>query len=173
VELALLSQQRPGALSFRGESFTRTALEAALSGTGGLHVATHLVADAGCRSDRLAPVGLRLSHGDIFCADEVAAIRPRLSLVFLGACETAEGRPVDAEGLQGLARVFLDGGTRNLLATLWPVEDGAVRDFALAFHRELTGGAAPSEAARRARNALRDQGASAADWAAFRMLGRD
>ena len=173
-ELALLAAELPPATTtIRGENFTRTTLSSALSSSGALHIATHLSSREVCNSPRLAAVGLVLSHGDILCAEEIAALAPRLSLVVLGACETAQGRPVDAEGMLGLARLFLDSGTRNLLATLWPVEDAAARDFALAFHRALAGGAAPAEAARRARNALRDRGAPAADWAAFRLLGRD
>ncbi|MDP6368233.1 MAG: CHAT domain-containing protein, partial [Planctomycetota bacterium] len=122
-ELALLAAELPPATTtIRGENFTRTTLSSALSSSGALHIATHLSSREVCNSPRLAAVGLVLSHGDILCAEEIAALAPRLSLVVLGACETAQGRPVDAEGMLGLARLFLDSGTRNLLATLWPVE---------------------------------------------------
>jgi CHAT domain-containing protein len=91
----------------------------------------------------------------------------------LSACETAEGRFVDAEGLQGVARAFLESGTRNLLVTLWPVEDGAARDFSEAFHRALIAGELPADAAASARASLVRKNRPAADWAAFRMIGRD
>jgi CHAT domain-containing protein len=91
----------------------------------------------------------------------------------IDACETAEGRFVDAEGLQGVARAFLESGTRNLLVTLWPVEDQAARAFAEKFHQELIAGRRPSEAAAAARIHLRSRGFPAADWAAFRFVGRD
>ncbi|MBJ01967.1 MAG: hypothetical protein CMK00_03755 [Planctomycetes bacterium] len=173
-ELALLARQLPATtVTIQGADFTRQALSAALGSTGALHIATHLATQDACRSRRLASVGLRLSHGELLCADKIAALRPRLSLVVLGACETAQGRPVDGEGLLGLTRVFLESGTRNLLATLWPVEDSAARDFALAFHRALAAGQTPSQAASNSRNTLRAGGAPAADWAAFRLLGRD
>ena len=91
----------------------------------------------------------------------------------LTACETAGGRAIDAEGLHGVSRAFLEGGTRNVLVTLWPVEDAAAKDFALAFHERLRRGEAPSSAARGARLELRDAGRAPVDWAAFRLSGRD
>ena len=48
-----------------------------------------------------------------------------VTLAVLSACSTASGDNWDGQGLQGLARAFLESGTRNLLVTRWPVEDGA------------------------------------------------
>ena len=62
---------------------------------------------------------------------------------------------MDALGLQGVARAFLEGGTRNLLVTSWPIADDAARTFALAYHRALLAGRRPSEAASDARAELR------------------
>ncbi|HEV8111856.1 MAG TPA: CHAT domain-containing protein [Planctomycetota bacterium] len=156
-----------------GTAFNRAALMSALAGNHPIHVATHLVRGCGRKQKRMADVGLELSAGQSFCAQEIVASRPRLPLAVLDACETAEGGVVDAEGLQGVARAFLESGTRNLLVTLWPVEDQAARTFAEAFHRELLAGRRPSEASASARAVLRDRGFPAADWAAFRFLGRD
>jgi CHAT domain-containing protein len=80
---------------------------------------------------------------------------------------------VDAEGLLGLARALLDAGARNLLVTLWPVTDDAAAAFTPLFHEALCEGASPALAARDARRTLRAAGRPAADWAAFRLLGRD
>ena len=80
---------------------------------------------------------------------------------------------MDAEGLQGVCRVFLESGTRNLLVTMWPVEDQAARIFAEEFHRELLSARLPSEAAASAREHLRSTGFPSADWAPFRFVGRD
>jgi CHAT domain-containing protein len=122
---------------------------------------------------RFPDIGLLLSDASVFSAREVAESEPRLPLVVLSACSTGGGRFVDAEGLQGLARAFLEGGTRNLAATLWPVEDRAAQRFAVLFHSALGKGVLPSRAARDARRGLVDEGFSAADWAAFRLIGRD
>lgn len=172
-ELAALARMYPHANLYSGAMFVRPALEDALRGTRPLHIATHLVRADSCGGERLAPVGLELSGGQVMCAEEIRAIGPRLPLVVLTACDTAGGRFVDAEGLHGVSRAFLEPGTRNLIATLWPVEDEAARSFALRLHEALMAGAAPSQAAREARAALRGEGRSAADWAAFRFMGRD
>jgi tetratricopeptide (TPR) repeat protein len=156
-----------------GSAFDRAALAAALEGQRPLHVATHLSHGCGRREDRIADVGLELSAGASFCAREILDAKPRLPLAVLDACETADGRFVDAEGLQGVSRAFLESGTRNLLVTAWPVEDQAARAFAEEFHRELLSAKRPSEAASTARNHLRARGFPAADWAAFRFVGRD
>jgi CHAT domain-containing protein len=145
----------------------------ALRGGGPVHIATHLARGCGRASGRLGDIGLELSGGDALCAREIEEIRPRSPLTVLAACATAEGRFLDAEGLQGIARTFLESGTRNLLVTLWPVEDQAAREFALDFHRALLAGVRPSEAADLARTRLRGNGRPAADWAAFRLIGRD
>src|SRR5258705_8300279 len=162
-----------GIASGTGAAFDRKALMAALEGNHPIHVATHLVRGCGRKQKRMADVGLELSAGATFCAQEIVDSRPRLPLAVLDACATAEGGVVDAEGLQGVARAFLESGTRNLLVTLWPVEDQAARTCAEAFHRELIAGRRPSEAAASARALLRGSGFPAADWAAFRFVGRD
>ena len=117
--------------------------------------------------------GLELSGGDSFCAREIREAKPNLPLAVLDACETAGGGFVDGEGLQGISRAFLESGTRNLIVTLWPVDDRVALAFAVAVHRALIKGERPSEATASARNALRTSGNSPADWAAFRAVARD
>jgi len=172
-ELAALARLYPDARLHTGAAFVSGAMTAAVRGGGPLHVATHLIVTDVCADGRLAPIGLELSGGEVYCASEVLQQAAASPLVVLTACETAGGRFIDAEGLHGVGRAFLESGTRNLVATLWPVEDEAARIFAVAFHRQLKKGDRPSQAARYGRRILRDAGRSAADWAAFRFLGRD
>jgi hypothetical protein len=172
AEVEALLALHPDARAVEGPGAT-DAMREALSAGRPLHLATHLAIGCGCDETRLAPRALRLPDGGTLCAHEVARLRPASPLVVLSACETGGGRYVDSEGLYGLARAFLESGTRNVAVTLWPVEDGAARDFAVAFHGALVGGALPSEAARAGREALRAAGAGPADWAAFRLVGRD
>jgi CHAT domain-containing protein len=75
--------------------------------------------------------------------------------------------------MMGLARAFLAGGTRNVLATLWPIEDQAARRVLESFHQDLQEGFRPSEALTRAQRELRKEGVGIEDWAAFRLSGRD
>lgn len=173
AELDALAAQHPGSVLALGENCDRAALVRALASGDPLHLATHVVFAECPGSSRFASAGLELARGERLCARDLAALRPKLPLAFLAACETGGGRFVDALGLQGIALAFLEGGTRNLLVTSWPIADDAARTFALAYHRALLAGRRPSEAASDARAELRASGAPAADWAAFRALGED
>ncbi len=172
-ELAQLGRERPAAELLTGAAFRRGAFFEALASGRALHLATHLVEAPACGDRRLAPVGLALSAGEVVCAAEILEAGAPLPLVVLAACETAGGRFVDAEGVHGLARAFLEAGTRDLVVTLWPVEDGAAQVFALDLHAHLAGGKIPSRAVAAARRDLRAQGWPPSTWAAFRLLGRD
>ncbi len=173
AELAELAKLHPTAGLVQGANFRRPALEFALLAQDCLHIATHLEVKPNETRSRFPAAGLRLDDGDVMSALEIGLLTPRLPLVVLSACESGGGRYADGEGLFGVARAFLEGGTRNLVVTLWPVEDQAAREFALAFHRALAEGTAPSQATRTARRHLISLGRNSADWAAFRFLGRD
>lgn len=173
AELAALRERHPQAECSAGAQFERSAFERALRSSACLHVATHLELKAGEARSRFPAIGLRLSGADVISALEIANLSPAAPLVVLSACETGGGRYVDGEGLLGVGRAFLESGTRNLVVTLWPVEDGAAAQFALRFHAGLASGLMPSAAARAARLEMRQAGHAAADWAAFRFLGRD
>lgn len=176
AELMEIAALHPGARQQIGTAFDRGAVAAALASGRALHIATHVVIGPVRMSSidaRLSNAGFLLSSGERFDIVDIARAHPRLPLAVLAACETGGGQFVDAEASIGVARAFLETGTRNLLVTSWPVEDGAARRFALAFHRALRDGERPSRAAVSARQALRAAGASTADWAAFRLLGRD
>jgi CHAT domain-containing protein len=173
AELKEIAALRSDSKLFIGSTFDRDTITRALKGDSSLQIATHLSLDCGQDSGRLADVGLELSRGDSFCAQEILDAGPIVPLVVLDACETAGGRFVDSEGLQGISSAFLESGTRNLVVTLWPVDDRSAREFAVAFHRDLMSGSRPSEAVDRARSQLRAAGRSTADWSAFRAIGRD
>ena len=173
AELTELGLLVPGARVALGPEFDRDALLEALRSGHGLHLATHLTDGTGCADARFADVGLELSGGAALCASEIADLGTAAPLVVLVACSTAGGRAVDGRGLQGVARACLEGGARNLLVTLWPIRDELGREFSLAFHAALAEGQSPSRAARSARRHLAESGVAAADWAPFRILGRD
>ncbi len=170
-ELDAVARKRPAARRIAGAELDARAFEAALASNDCLHLATHAERRAG--EGRLLPHALALSGDASFDAPRIAALAPRSPLVVLSACATADGRLVDAEGLFGLSRAFLEGGTRNLLATLWPVTDAAAAAFAEPYHAALIAGLLPSQAAALARTHLAATGFPLADQAAFQALGRD
>jgi CHAT domain-containing protein/tetratricopeptide (TPR) repeat protein len=57
------------------------------------------------------------------------------ALVALSACDTGKGEIDAAEGVYGLVRSFQLAGARNVLMTLWPLDDALAADFMLDFYR--------------------------------------
>lgn len=60
----------------------------------------------------------------IVTAEEIAGLHLAGTwLVVLSACDTAKGQARSGEGVFGLRRGFVQAGARNLLLTLWPIDD--------------------------------------------------
>ena len=171
-ELTHLGRTLHGAGLHTGGRATRDALLRALATPRPLHVATHLVDHAGCDGARLSPEGLLVAGDDVVCAAQLARTPIAAPLVVLLACRSGTGRLVDAEGLFGVGRALLEGGVRDLVVTLWPVEDRGARLFAERLHAHLAAGLDAATAACAARGDLRAEGLPPAAWAACRLLGQ-
>jgi len=86
----------------------------------------------------------------LLTAQEVAGLNlDGTWLVVLSACDTGEGEAQAGEGVLGLRRGFAEAGARNLLMTLWPVDDTETGNLMEAFYHEaLQSGDAPGALAR-------------------------
>jgi tetratricopeptide (TPR) repeat protein/CHAT domain-containing protein len=79
----------------------------------------------------------------------------RMDLAVLSACDTGLGEPTAGEGVFGLQRAFHLGGCRNVIASLWKVDDDATAALmALFYHRLWAKGEPPLQALRHAQLAL-------------------
>ena len=186
----------------RGEGATCAALRARAPAAQVLHVATHGVfaddARAIAREPQPGRVSLRAvlarsglllaaapgESGDaagFLSASDAASLDLRgAHWVVLSGCETAAGRVLAREGAVGLERAFKLAGARVVIASLWPVEDRAAREWMTALYRArwsdgLSTGAAARAAcrevlARRRRLGLSD---APATWAGFVTSGID
>jgi CHAT domain-containing protein len=94
----------------------------------------------------------------------------RLNLAVLSACETGLGETSGGEGVYGLVRAFHIGGTRNVAASLWKVDDEATAALMVLFYRHLWGKKplAPAEALRQAQLALYRNPQHVKEWSAGR-----
>ncbi len=143
-----------------------------------VHFATHAILNTenpGLSGVMLSRVD---SHGrprDGFLSlDDIYRLNLPADLVVLSACRTALGREIRGEGLVGLTRGFFSAGARQVLVSLWPVEDRATAELMRRFYLEMLGrGRPPAAALREAQTAMwRDEGRrSAYYWAGFILQG--
>jgi tetratricopeptide (TPR) repeat protein len=100
--------------------------------------------------------------------------RARTDLVVLSACDTASGDRSAAENVAGLARAFLGGGARRVVATRWAVDDTITAKVMGKFYAGLAAGQTPAAALSAAQRAIysaaprRDE----KTWASFVLYER-
>ncbi len=106
-------------------------------------------------------------------ASEIAGWKLSAGLVVLSSCESAGGRIISGEGVQGLSSAFLSAGVPSVLATLWPVDDRVTVEFIAAFYEALHGGENVSVSLRKAQEMFRRSSGYAHPfyWAGFALIG--
>ncbi|RME48132.1 MAG: CHAT domain-containing protein [Chloroflexi bacterium] len=139
------------------------------------HFATH-----GLISQRMsARSALVLAPGDeahedgFLQAREIYRLKLASDLVVLSACQTARGRILAGEGVQGLAQAFFYAGTPSVVASLWNVNDKGTAVVMEAFYRHLAEGTSKAEALRAAKLELLREGSISTlrCWAPFILIG--
>ncbi|MEN1728106.1 MAG: CHAT domain-containing tetratricopeptide repeat protein, partial [Pseudomonadota bacterium] len=85
-------------------------------------------------------------------------------LVTLSACATAMGKASKSEGLTGLTRAFGVAGARQVLASLWPIADGATVPLMQAFYQSRAAGLSNARALNQAQRELIDGQHHAFGW---------
>ncbi len=71
-----------------------------------------------------------------------------LSLMFLSACNTARGEDVQGEGVIGLTSGFFEAGVRNMISSLWSIDDLASSQIVKGFYKNVKEGDTYSQALR-------------------------
>lgn len=116
-----------------------------------LHIATHGIFEK--RSSGLSGLALSLfdAAGEpqpwLWQPQDIRALDLNADLVFLSACDTAQGELVEGEGIVGISRAFLEAGARSVVASTWKVSDRGTLEFVRHFYRAmLLDGRAPADA---------------------------
>jgi CHAT domain-containing protein len=96
------------------------------------------------------------ANGGILTAEAITGLDlSKMDLAVLSACETGLGEAASGEGVFGLQRAFHLGGCRNVVASLWKVDDEATAALMAVFYQQLwVEGNPPIEALRQAQLAL-------------------
>jgi CHAT domain-containing protein/tetratricopeptide (TPR) repeat protein len=178
-EARMVARSLPGASVLLGRDASERAARAALASGAVVHLAAH--GELNSRNPMFswieaAPAAKRGEDGRLE-VHEILGLRVRSPLVFLSGCETGLGVAGSTGYAQGedfttLARAFLYAGARNVVATLWRVDDAGAAAFAAEYYRRLAE-VGPVEALAAAQRAMAAGGAYAAPyyWAGYTVAG--
>jgi CHAT domain-containing protein len=145
----------PAPVIFAGKDATERKLKTLASPPRVLHLATHgfyLGTDAMAGQPLLQSgvtlaganagiTGQRDADGENGILQAIEAQNLNLfgtELVVLSACQTGQGVYDYSEGLEGLPRAFYVAGAKNVLVTLWNVDDEGTKEFMKEFYNRWT-----------------------------------
>lgn len=104
---------------------------------------------------------------------EVADLKLNAEVAALTACDTGVGDEVGGEGVMGMGWAFEYAGARNVLMSLWSVDQRSAVQLTGSFFTQLRNGLGPQEALRQARTDLRNEGYHHPFfWAPFILVGK-
>jgi CHAT domain-containing protein len=162
----------PGSRPLTGAQASEAAVKhTRLSDYGILHLAAHSVIDLD--NPELSAVRLSPGKGEDgqLRFSEILGLRLDGRLVVLSSCETASGQILRGEGPMSLARAFFQARAHAVVASLWPIEDADAKALFERFYRHLGARESVASALRAAQRELIAEGAPAARWAGFEVIG--
>jgi CHAT domain-containing protein len=116
-----------------------------------VHFAGHAIADPDVPDFARLVLAPAAAHQDSLYAYQIAQLQlSRAPVVVLAACETAVGHTSRSEGSISLARAFMQAGARDVIATLWAIDDASAQSLFVSMHRGLRRGDQPALAVQRA-----------------------
>jgi len=133
-----------------GEYATRARFISAARRSSIIHYAGHADTTTDDHMGTLRFAADRGSAGDLDASDIAALHLTNAPLVILAACGTMRGDSEHVEGMPSMARAFLAAGARNVVGTLWEVDDETAGPLFARLHRELQRGLDISAALRSA-----------------------
>ena len=149
-----------------------------------IHIAAHGEPRSGeillapkCSHEQVSPTSHEITEETHFLTQQdIMNISVKARLVVLSCCHTGQGE-VTSEGVIGITRAFLAAGARSVLATLWPINDDATKEFMEKFYKEFCEETSVCEALRRTKNVFQNHEKnhyqSVKVWAPFTIYGED
>ena len=140
-----------------------------------LHIASHGVVNE--QHPELTCIYLASNGGSedgILYSGEIYGLDLNANLVTMSACQTGMGRVSKGEGIIGLSRALLFAGARNIVVSLWKVNDESTSELMTSFYDgSIVGGHNFSRALSEAkRELMKNPGTSNPyHWASFILIG--
>jgi CHAT domain-containing protein len=154
---------------FLNRDFTFEALQAQVKqGYGIVHLATHAKFGSTPESTFLQAFDRKINLDQL--ESILRSSKSQIELLVLSACQTAAG---DNRATLGLAGVALRSGVKNVLATLWAVDDTDVVVLIKDFYRESQiNGVTKAQALQKAQiKSITKDNLHPASWSAFILVG--
>jgi CHAT domain-containing protein/Tfp pilus assembly protein PilF len=149
----------PDAVVRTGAEATEASFKALAPGFRLIHVSSHATADEALPFHSglaLAPDAAGTEDGFLH-AYEILSLPLHCDLVTLSACETGCGRLYAGEGVLGLTSAFLSTGARQVLVSLWSVNDTSTSLLMRRFYAHLGEGMSAAAALGEAKRELRQE----------------
>ncbi len=181
AEAIAVSRNLEGGQTFVGRTATESTLRGALARSSIVHVASHAILNA--VSPMFSRIELAQSASTTPADDgrlevhELLGIPVKSRLVFLSGCETGAGSAGSTSFRKGqdyatLSQAFLYAGARDVIATLWKIDDERAAAFAGRFYAQLANRPAVEALAMAQREMIQDASLSTPRyWAAYTLSG--
>jgi CHAT domain-containing protein/tetratricopeptide (TPR) repeat protein len=181
AEAVEASRSGPGGTLYLDRRATENAVRRALAASRIVHMASHGVLNA--RNPMFSRIELAQGVGRSSADDgrlevhEVLKMTVNSALVVLSGCETGvaddwSGDPMRPAGVATLGQAFLHAGARNVMATLWRIDDEGSTRLVGHFYRHMQDGDVARALALAQRALLEDRAYDAPYyWAGFVLVG--
>jgi CHAT domain-containing protein/Tfp pilus assembly protein PilF len=144
-----------------------------------IHIATHSLKDEGQHQLSgliFSPPGTNRQPGEdgILYSGEIYNLHLDAQLIVLSSCESGVGKLVKGEGVMAMNRGFFYSGIRNIVFSLWKVEDRSTSRLMIEFYRNILQGYPFCRALRKAKmEMIRDPfTAFPKYWSGFVLVGK-
>lgn len=114
----------------------------------------------------------KASENGILTAYEAAYLHLQgTELLVLSACETGKGELKNGEGVYGLRKSFADAGAKNIVMSLWKVDDKVTQEFMTSFYTNWSAGITIREAFNKTQQSIKSLYPQPYYWGAFVLVG--
>jgi CHAT domain-containing protein/tetratricopeptide (TPR) repeat protein len=173
-EAMAIAQETDDATVLLGRAATKQRVLAALPSSTVIHIASHVVAvETDPPKSFLVLAPSATDSGALYLhelANTPLVLEP---LVVLAGCRTSA--PAEGYDVGNFSLAFLAAGSRNVVGTLWDVDDAVAGFFSTAFHRRIRSGGRPADAVRNIQiQMLRSTSPTLSPlraWSAFQITG--